>query len=68
MGRHECLPFPRGFPIVVYGLNMAFAMVLSAAGGVWPPIGLALACGLGGAALAMRGLPARRVLAPGTAA
>jgi len=59
---------PAGFPIVVYGLNMAFAMVLSAAGGVWPPIGLALACGLGGAALAMRGLPTRRLVAPGAAA
>jgi hypothetical protein len=47
----------------VYALNMVFAMVLSAAGGVWPPIGLALACGLGGAALAVRGLPTGR-LAP----
>ena len=59
---------PEGFPIVVYSLNMAFAMVLSAAGGLWQPIVLALACGLGGAALAMRSVPTRRVLAPGAAA
>jgi uncharacterized membrane protein len=42
---------PARFPLAVYALNMVFAMVLSAAGGVWPPIGLALACGLGGAAI-----------------
>jgi len=47
---------------------MAFAMVLSATGGLWPPIVVALACGLGGAALAMRSVPTRRVLAPGAAA
>ena len=54
-------PVAPRFPLAVYALNMVFAMVLSAAGGVWPPIGLALACGLGGAALAMRGLPTGRV-------
>ena len=51
------------FPIVVYGLNMAFAIVLSGAGGVWLPIGVALVFCLGGAALAVRGFPTRRFVA-----
>jgi putative membrane protein len=58
---------PARFPIVVYSLNMVFAMVLSGAGGVWPPIAVALVCGLGGAALAVRGLPTRRLVASGVA-
>jgi len=29
-------------PLAVYALNVAFAMVLSAAGGVWPPIAIVL--------------------------
>jgi hypothetical protein len=48
----------------VYGLNLAFAIVLSAAGGVWPPIALALAAALGAAIVAGA---ARPRLAPGAA-
>ena len=50
-----------GFPLAVYVLNMLFAMVLSGAGGVWAPVGLALVCAIGGAAAALRGLPAARL-------
>ena len=45
-------PVPVGFSLAVYALNMLFAMVLSGAAGVWAPVGLALALGLAGAALA----------------
>jgi uncharacterized membrane protein len=41
------VPFSIPLSWFYYVLNMGFAMVLSAAGGVWPPIGLALACGVG---------------------
>ncbi len=53
------------FPLSVYALNVFFAIVLSAAGGVWPPIVVALAFGGIGAALA-RSLPVQR-LSPRTA-
>ncbi|MBV9579442.1 MAG: carotenoid biosynthesis protein [Chloroflexi bacterium] len=46
---------PAGFPLTVYVLNLAFAIVLSAAGDVWVPIGLALAAGCGAIALGWRG-------------
>lgn len=49
------------FPLAVYTLNMLFAMVLSAAGGIWAPIGLALFFGLAGATLAARRLPTPRL-------
>ncbi len=50
------------FPLAIYGLNMAFAMLLSAAGGEWVPVGLALVLGVGGAAAAVRGhSPALRI-------
>jgi putative membrane protein len=39
-------PVSPSFPLAVYGLNVAFAIVLSAAGGVWLPIGLSLAAAL----------------------
>src|SRR5262249_15510933 len=45
------------FPLVIYGANVLFAMLLSAAGDEWAPIGLALALGLGGWAAAVRGQP-----------
>ena len=43
----------------VYLLNLAFAVVLSAAGDVWVPIGLALGATVLAAALAWRGSGAR---------
>jgi putative membrane protein len=55
-------PVSPRYPLAVYALNLAFASVLSAAGGVWLPIGLALAAALGAAAAA-----ARPRLAPGAA-
>jgi uncharacterized membrane protein len=55
------------FPLVVYILNMLFAMVLSAAAGIWEPTVVAVVGALAGAALALRGLPAARVPAPRTA-
>jgi putative membrane protein len=59
-------PVSPRYPLAVYALNVAFAIVLSAAGGVWLPIGLALAAALGAAAVAARaGVRAR--LAPGAA-
>jgi len=58
-------PVSPRFPLVVYGLNVAFAVVLSAAGGAWPPIGLALAATLAAALAASAS--ARRHLAPGPA-
>jgi len=51
---------PPRFPLAVYLLNMLFAMVLSGSAGVWAPIGVALAFGLLGVAVA-RGLSARRL-------
>jgi putative membrane protein len=59
-------PVSPRYPLAVYGLNLAFAMVLSAAGGVWLPIGLALAAALGAAAVVAR-TAARPRLAPGAA-
>lgn len=55
--------WPVSFPLAVYALNMLFAMLLSASGGVWPPIGLALVLGLGGAMLAVRSAPTTRRVA-----
>ena len=46
---------PPGFPLTAYLLNLGFAVVLSAAGDVWVPIGVALAATLAAAALAWRG-------------
>ncbi|MBV9358912.1 MAG: carotenoid biosynthesis protein [Chloroflexi bacterium] len=43
------------FSLTIYGSNLVFAMLLSAAGGEWAPVGLALALGVGGAAVAVRG-------------
>jgi putative membrane protein len=43
-----------GFPLTVYVLNLAFAIVLSAAGDVWVPIVLALAATLIAAVLGWR--------------
>ena len=54
---------PPRLALVVYILNMLFASVLSAAGGVWQPVWLAVACGVAGAALATRG-PFSERLAP----
>ncbi len=42
------------FPLTVYALNLAFAIVLSAAGDVWIPIGVALAAGCAAVALGRR--------------
>lgn len=47
------------FPLIVYGLNLAFAIVLSAAGDVWVPIVVALAAALGALALSRSGSTAR---------
>jgi len=47
------------FPLAVYTLNLAFAMVLSAAGNVSVPIIVALAATLGALALTWRGPTAR---------
>jgi putative membrane protein len=60
-------PVPPGYPLVVYGLNLVFAIVLSAAGGVWLPIGLAVTAALGAAVVSAR-LAARPRLAPRSAA
>jgi len=45
---------PVYFPFAVYGINMVFAIALSASVDLWLPIGLALACGLGPACLVWR--------------
>lgn len=55
------LELPIGFPLAVYALNLLFAIVLSAAGGVWLAIAFSLVLALGGAALALRSLPTRRL-------
>lgn len=47
------------FPLTVYLLNLAFAIVLSAAGDVWVPIGLAVGATVLVAALAWRGSSVR---------
>jgi putative membrane protein len=49
-----------GFPLAVYVLNLAFAIVLSAAGDVWVPIVVALVAAVGALALRLRGIPRRR--------
>ena len=54
------------YPLAVYGLNLAFASLLSAAGGVWLPIGLAVTAALGAVVIAA-GTAARPRLAPGAA-
>jgi uncharacterized membrane protein len=53
--RSELPVVSAGFPLTVYALNLAFAIVLSAAGNVWVPIAVALAAASGAAALAYRG-------------
>lgn len=45
---------PVQFPFAVYVINMTFAIALSASVGLWLPIALALACGLGPACLVWR--------------
>lgn len=53
------------FPLAVYALNTAFALVLSAAAGLWLPVLLAMALGLAPALLAWRwAAPARLVSQP----
>jgi uncharacterized membrane protein len=54
-----------GLPLLVYGLNLVFAMVLSLASGEWLPSAIALAGVLGGAALVvcLGGWPFRRLTA-----
>jgi putative membrane protein len=59
-------PVSPGYPLAVYGLNLVFAIVLSATGGEWLPIGLALAAALGAALVSAR-LAAHPRLAPGAA-
>jgi putative membrane protein len=54
------------FSLIVYVLNLAFAIVLSAAGDVWIPIVVALGAALGAAGLAWRGRTTRSAL-PATA-
>ncbi len=49
-------------PLAVYVLNMVFAMVLSAAGGVSASIAVALAFGVVGGVLAQRGFAVRRLV------
>jgi len=45
---------PVQFPLTVYGINMVFAIALSASVGLWLPIVLALALGVAPALLALR--------------
>ena len=55
-----------GYPLAVYGLNLVFALVLSAAGGEWLPMGVALAAALGAAVVSAR-IAAHPGLSPGAA-
>jgi putative membrane protein len=54
-----------GVPLTVYALNLGFAMVLSAAGGVWAPIGIVALALLAAVALAAR-RPSNLLAAPST--
>jgi uncharacterized membrane protein len=58
---------PIAFPLAMYVVNVVFAMLLSAAGGEWAPIGLALVLGLCGWAAAVRGQPRARSVRRATA-
>jgi putative membrane protein len=51
---------PWRYPLAIYVLNMLFAMVLSAAAGIWEPVLIATVGALAGAALALRYLPLMR--------
>jgi putative membrane protein len=52
------------YPLAVYALNMVFAIVLSAAAGIWEPAVVAVIGALAGAAIALRRMPALRLPTP----
>ena len=52
--QHVVPSVPLGFPLVVYVLNTVFALILSAAAGLWLPVALAVVLGLAPALLAWR--------------
>jgi uncharacterized membrane protein len=64
--RRDVVPgeVPALVPLLVYVTNVVWAMVLSASVGLWGPIALALALGIGPALLALRD----RVAPPGSEA